>query len=125
VPRYFIHIQNGVYVADNDGSEMFDLAAARSAMVRAAGSILTSDLHAGKSSANFTLFLDDENSNELLRLKVSATLQGKLAGQPSPKHIGGSRKPVGYNGASIGKVLPFVLRKSSRDPPGRDEDSVG
>lgn len=74
--RYFIHIQNDEFVSDSDGRDMLDLAAARSAMVRSAGAILSSDLHDGKTRANFTLFLEDEEHSELMWLKVDAALSG-------------------------------------------------
>lgn len=77
VPRYFFHTQNGQVVRDRTGTELPDLAAARSEAVRAAGEMLRDSADEFWRTGGWSLSVSDEQGLELFRLDFVATEPGR------------------------------------------------
>ena len=75
MPRYFFHIDDGVSIPDPIGSELPDLAAARSEAVEASGSILADlDGDFWKSGRPWVMSVTGETGQLLFSLHFSAEI---------------------------------------------------
>ena len=76
MPRYFIHVRNGSgYAPDEEGRDFPDLEAARQIAIDSGVAMLAEELKGGHAFVNVTLFIEDEQGEELLRIPVSGVIE--------------------------------------------------
>ena len=75
MPRYFFHVDNGVFSADPDGTELADLAAAQAAAVTLSGEIVREKgLAFWASGSPWRLHFTDQAHQLLFTLQFSANV---------------------------------------------------
>jgi hypothetical protein len=86
MPRYFFHIDDGTLAPDYEGTELADLADARSAAVALAGALLKDfDGEFWSNGQHWTLHVTDEERRLLFSLHLGAeTPSGEITFLPAP-----------------------------------------
>ena len=83
MPRYFFHVLNETYYAeDHEGQELADDATARLQAARTAGEILTGDLARERDKVSVTVYVDKADGTRLMTLPVLAYVSNAEASQP-------------------------------------------
>lgn len=72
--RYFFHLKDGVFAADDEGQELPNLAAAKDAAVQVLVDILKGDSCKFWDTESLQVIVSDANGLTLLSLDLSATL---------------------------------------------------
>lgn len=74
MPRYFFHSEDGRLEHDQVGTELADVAAARTEAVRFAGSLLTNRPEALWQTTRWRLLVTDESSTILFSIEVNTVI---------------------------------------------------
>ncbi len=78
VPRFFFHVRDGQDLPDTEGTELPDVAAARTKVLRTSGKMLRGNKGAAEfwSGDNWTMTVTDEVGRPVLTLRFSGTMHG-------------------------------------------------
>jgi hypothetical protein len=73
--RFYIHVKNGVgYLADDEGDDFVDQAAAERAAIHAGADIIADEIRAGAQSVELTLYIEDADHIQVAELPVKASI---------------------------------------------------
>jgi hypothetical protein len=81
VPKFYFHTENGERVADTDGSDLADIAAAEDAAVQILSETLRGNSKLFWENEGFSVTVTDDQGLTLFSLQVSATIAAAISGR--------------------------------------------
>ncbi len=75
MPRFFFHVQDGVFTPDREGSDHPDLDGARAGAIERIRHILSDGMLKGVERTHWTMFVADEAGRTVLNLPFSFAVQ--------------------------------------------------
>ena len=86
MPTFYFHTEDGVRVADTQGSDLPDIAAAEDAAVQILAESLRGNSRLFWDTEGFTVTVTDAKGLTLFSLQVSATMSSAMAGRRPRTH---------------------------------------
>jgi hypothetical protein len=75
MPRFYFNLHDDVVVIDDEGRELADVSAARTAAIQAARDLMCDQVRAGRLKLSHRIEVEDEDRRPVLTLPFSAVLE--------------------------------------------------